>query len=198
MLTIGKEFRQLIKPQNDWFLSLDYNAAEVRTFIALSGEEQPALDVHDWHRSNLIKKNISREEAKVRFFAWIYNPSSSVTDFDLYDRDSMVAKYYSDGAISTPFKRKIKVDKFKALNYLIQSTTSDLVLERAVAIDKFLENKRSFISHIVHDEIVIDLADEERNLSGEIKEIFAKNKLDTFRVNLKAGKDYYNLETLKL
>jgi len=198
MLTIGKEFRQLLKPQNDWFLSLDYNAAEVRTFIALSGKEQPTVDVHDWHRSNLIKKDISREEAKVRFFAWIYNHSSSVTDFDSYDRNSVVEKNYSDGIITTPFKRKIKVDRFKALNYLIQSTTSDLVLERAVAIDKFLEGKRSFISHIVHDEIVIDLAAAENDLSGDLKEIFAKNKLDTFRVNLKAGKDYYNLETLKL
>jgi hypothetical protein len=198
MLTIGKEFRQLLKPQNDWFLSLDYNAAEVRTFIALSGKEQPTVDVHDWHRSNLIKKDISREEAKVRFFAWIYNHSSSVTDFDSYDRNSVVEKNYSDGIITTPFKRKIKVDRFKALNYLIQSTTSDLVLERALAIDKFLEGKRSFISHIVHDEIVIDLAAAENDLSGDLKEIFAKNKLDTFRVNLKAGKDYYNLETLKL
>lgn len=198
ILTVGKEFRQLVKPQNDWFLSLDYNAAEVRTFIALSGKEQPSQDVHEWHKSELIKKSISREEAKVRFFAWIYNPSSSVTDFDSYDRDSVIEKNYSNGIVTTPFKRKIKVDKKKALSYLIQSTTSDLVLERAVAIDKFLKGKKSFISHIVHDEIVIDLADEEREFTEKLREIFANNRLDTFSVNLKAGKNYYNLETLKI
>ena len=134
----------------------------------------------------------------MRFFAWIYNPSSSVTDFDSYDRDSVVKKYYSNGIVTTPFKRKIKVDKKKALSYLIQSTTSDLVLERAVAIDKFLKGKKSFISHIVHDEIVVDLAEEERESTEKLREIFANNRLDTFSVNLKAGKNYYNLETLNI
>ena len=84
------------------------------------------------------------------------------------------------------------------LNYLIQSTTADLVMERAVAVDKFLEGKKSFVSHIVHDELVIDLADEERTLAPQIKEIFANNLLDTFMVNLSCGKNYYELQELKI
>ena len=73
-----------------------------------------------------------------------------------------------------------------------------MVLERAVAIDKFLKGKKSFISHIVHDEIVVDLAEEERESTEKLREIFANNRLDTFSVNLKAGKNYYNLETLNI
>ena len=73
-----------------------------------------------------------------------------------------------------------------------------MVIDRAIEIDKFLEGKRSFISHIVHDEIVIDFADEDRDSLLEIKNIFAKNKLDNFVVNLEAGPDYYNLKKLSL
>ena len=65
-------------------------------------------------------------------------------------------------------------------------------------LDKFLENKRSFVSHIVHDEVVLDLHDEDRALLPEIKEIFSQNKLDTFKVNLNAGKNYYKLEELNI
>lgn len=198
ILTVQKDFRQLLKPHNEWLLSLDYNAAEVRTFIALAGEEQPKEDVHEWHIKNLIRKEVSRQEAKVKFFAWIYNSESPSTEFEMYKRDEILERYYEDGSVHTPFLRKIKVDNRKALNYIIQSTTADLVLERAMAIDKYLEGKKSFLAFIVHDEIVIDLADDERHLVPEMKKLFSANRLDDFLVNLKCGKDYNNLEELKL
>jgi DNA polymerase I-like protein with 3'-5' exonuclease and polymerase domains len=90
------------------------------------------------------------------------------------------------------------VNEWKAFNYLIQSTTADLVIERAIAMDEFLQDKKSFVSHIVHDEIVLDFADEERHLIPEIKEMFANNQLGKFMVNLKAGKNYYDLENLDI
>jgi hypothetical protein len=198
ILTLQKEFRKLVKPCNDWLLSLDYNGAEVRTFIALAGGEQPQEDVHQWHIKNLIKEEISRQEAKVKFFAWIYNNESATTEFEQYKREQVVERWYDGELVTTPFKRKIKVDKRKALNYIIQSTTADLVMERAIALDKFLEDKQSFVSHIVHDEVVIDLVDSERDLVPQIKEVFAENKLDTFLVNLTCGKNYGELQELTL
>ena len=110
----------------------------------------------------------------------------------------MLQKFYKNGHIETLFGRTIEVDRFKALNYLIQSTTADLVNERAVALDVFLEGKKSFVSHIVHDEVVLDMDDKDRQLLPEIKEIFAQNKLAKYEVNFKAGKDYYNLERLNV
>ena len=107
-------------------------------------------------------------------------------------------KHYKDGYIKTIFGRRIKVEQRKAFNYLIQSTTSDLVIDRAIEINKMLENTKSHISHIVHDELVIDLADEDRPLLPAIKEVFSNNKLDSFMVNLKAGQNYFDLGDLNL
>ena len=200
LLTMQKELRALIKPRNDWFISLDYNAAEARTVIALLNERQPEGDVHQWHMDTIFQnKGITdRETAKTAFFSWLYNPASSQFVEAPYDRGALLDNHYKDGNIETPFGRSIEVVEFKALNYLIQSTTADLVNDRAVALDEFLQGTKSFVSHIVHDEVVLDMHDEDRQLLPEIKEIFAQNKLAKFEVNFNAGKDYYNLERLNV
>jgi len=200
ILTMKKELRTLIKPKNDWFVSLDYNGAEVRTVLNLLGIDQPDYDVHEWNMEYVLNKHgiSDRETAKTTFFGWLYNPSSSLIKGSIYDREKIMKEYYDGQHIKTPFGRKIEVDKDKALNYIIQSTTADLVNDRAVDIDKFLEDKKSFVSHIVHDEVVVDVSEDEKYLIPEIKDIFSNNKLDTFKTNLQAGKDYYNLGDLNL
>ncbi|MAG25204.1 hypothetical protein CMI47_06455 [Candidatus Pacearchaeota archaeon] len=198
ILTMRQDYRKIIKPCNDYFLSLDYNGAEVRTFLGLSGMQQPGSDIHQWNVDNIFKGKIDRDIAKTVFFAWLYNPESKTLEGDLYDRKKLLTEWYKDGKINTPFKRSIRVVEQKAFNYLLQSTTADIVLEKAVAIDQLLENKKSFISHIVHDEIVIDLADEEKNLTPTIKQEFAKTRYGEYLVNLHAGKNYFDLKELKL
>ena len=186
----------MLKPQNDLFVCLDYNGAEVRTLLDLSEEEQPLIDIHEWNAKHLFEQEIERDECKVRFFAWLYDPESEDVKNSVYDKQKVLDKWYKDGYIYTPYGRKIEVEKRKALNYLLQSTTSDRVLSKAVLIDNFLtENKsKSYISHIVHDEIVIDYCDEDRTLITDIKDIFE----DGYPSNLTAGKDYYNLKELKI
>ncbi len=199
MLTMNKELRMLVKPHNDWFLSLDYNGAEVRTVLSLLGHEQPDYDVHQWNLENILStKAYTREDAKKTFFSWLYNPESNVISNSVYDRDALLDKFYENETIKTSFGREIKVNNFKALNYLIQSTTADLVNDRAVKIDAFLKDKKSFVSHIVHDEVIIDLHDDDRYLVPEIEDMFSNNKLDCFKTNINAGKNYYDLETLKI
>lgn len=195
ILTLKKEFRKLIKPHNDWLISLDYNGAEVRTLLHLSGHQQPKVDIHEWNVKHLFDNEVDRDTAKTLFFGWLYNPESDAIQTKYYNREKVLDKWYDGGYINTPFKRKIKVDERRALNYLIQSTTSDRVLERAVKIDEFLQNKKSFISHIVHDEIVIDLSDEDRDELPWIKQIFEN---DNFMANMQAGKNYLELEELKI
>jgi hypothetical protein len=178
---------------------MDYNGAEARTVLALAGQRQPEEDIHAWNIVNVFKKSeMFREEAKTLFFSWLYNPDSREIDGSFYDREKVLDKYYDGEYITTVFGRHIEVNDWKALNYLVQSTTADLVIERAIAIDKMLEDKESFISHIVHDEIVIDLADKDREMITEMKDMFAKNRLGKFEVNLKAGKNYYDLDNLVL
>jgi hypothetical protein len=176
-------------------MSLDYNGAEIRTLLDLCGQKQPEYDIHEWNVQNIINDlTMTREEAKLYFFAWLYNPESNDIESDYYDREKVLDKHYKDGYIHTPYGRKIKVEQRKALNYLIQSTTADRVLEKAVLIDKMLEGKKSFISHVVHDEIVIDYSDEDRSMVFGIRDIFE----DGYLANIRAGKDYYNLNELKL
>lgn len=200
ILTMKKEHRKVLKPHNDWFLSLDYNSAEIRTLIALSGKKQPENDIHEWHANNLFGhiEGISRQKAKTMFFAWLYNPAAKDAGIDFYDRESILSDWYKDGIVKTPMGRDIEVDEKRAFNYLIQSTTADLVLDRAIEIDRMLNDTQSFISHIVHDEIVIDFADSDRHLVKDIKQLFSKNKLDEYMVNLQAGKNYYDLKEINL
>tara|TARA_R110000824_G_scaffold136200_1_gene299754 strand:- start:221 stop:1396 length:1176 start_codon:yes stop_codon:yes gene_type:complete len=195
ILTLKKEFRKLVKPHNDWLVSLDYNGAEVRTLLQLTGHEQPNVDIHDWNVKHLFNNDVDRATAKTLFFSWLYNPESDAIQTKYYDRKKVLDKWYDGEYIKTPYNRKIKVDERRALNYLIQSTTSDRVLSRAVEINRLLEGKKSFISHIVHDEVVIDLCDEERELLAEVRDIF---ETDEFRTNVQAGKNYLELEELKV
>ena len=195
ILTMRKDFRALIKPKNTAFVSLDYNGAEVRTFLDLSGVEQPKCDVHQWNIENVFNNSIDRDSAKTNFFSWLYNPESDAISSDLYKREKVLDKWYDGWYISTPFKRKIKVSAKKALNYLIQSTTSDRVMTRATEIDNLLKERKSFISHIVHDELVLDFHESDRDLLPKIKEVF---ETDNFKANIMIGPNYLDLKELKL
>jgi len=195
ILTMRKDFRALIKPKNTAFVSLDYNGAEVRTFLDLSGIEQPKCDVHQWNIENVFDNSIDRESAKTNFFSWLYNPESTAISSDLYKREKVLDKWYDGWYISTPFKRKIKVPAKKALNYLIQSTTSDRVLIRATEIDSLLKERKTFISHIVHDELVLDFHESDRDLLPKIKEIF---ETDNFKANIMIGPNYLDLKDLNV
>ena len=194
ILTVRKDFRKLLKPNNDWFLQLDYNSADVRTFINLVGQSQPDGDVHEWNAKNLFNGKYTREEAKVKFFAWLFNPDSNLVESKKYNRETVLDKWYKNGAISNPYKRKIKVEERKALSYLVQSTTNDRILDRAIEIDALLEGRKSYIAFFIHDEVAIDFAQEDKDLLPKIKEIFEHGG---FKSNISVGRDYYSLRNLR-
>jgi len=199
VLNMKSKLRSVVKPTNDWLVSFDYNGAEVRTFLALSGVEQPEEDIHQWNMEHLYGDHpIDREEAKVRFFASFYNNEDDSLKNSVYSRDRVTGDYFYGDRVETTFKRKIKVGQRRAFNYIIQSTTADLTIDRAVELDSILENTKSKVSFIVHDEIVLDIHEDDRYLIPELKEVFQNNKLGSFRVNVKAGKNYGDLKELKL
>ena len=198
ILTLPKEYRSVIKPTNDWFVELDFNAAELRTLLSLAGREQPEGDIHNWNIENIFKENMSREKAKKSIFAWLYNPSMKHPAEKVYNRTSVLDKHWDGDKIQTIYGREIEADKHHALNYVIQSTTSDLFLRRMIDVHEILKNKKSHIAFCVHDSLVIDLDNEEKDMIPEIKKIFSDTELGNFKVNLSAGKDYGTMKELKI
>jgi len=191
ILTLNKALRDVLIPRNDLFVELDYNSAELRTFLGLLGKEQPEDDLHSWIQKNIFNDRFPREEVKKKVFAWLYNPKASNKKLNSYfDRDLLLKKYYTGTKTLTTYGRQIEVEEEKALNYIIQSTASDLFLTTMLKIDKILENRKSFISFCVHDSLVIDFAQEDKHLIDDLVKEFSKNKFGVFKANLSVGKSF--------
>ena len=199
IMTMDKDFRSIVKPTNDWFVELDFNAAEVRTLMALGGSDVPLEDIHDWNVRNLFNAGVTREEAKQKFFSWLYDENKTSPRLSkYYDRDKVREMYWDGQVVKTMFGREIEADRSHALNYIIQSTTADLVLRQVVKIHDMLRDKKSFIAFTIHDNIVLDMTDEERYNIPMMIEEFSNTELGKFLVNVKAGKDFGSLRTLNL
>jgi len=197
ILTLKKELRCVIEPHNDYFVELDYNAAELRTLIALQGKPQPEGDLHDWNIQNVFRGLGTRDEAKKRIFAWLYNPESD--DYlasRAYDRDSVVQKYFTEGQVITFWDKVIPSEKRTALNYIIQSTCAESVLRQMIKVSDHLKGCKSYVAFPIHDSIVLDLSEEEREKLPEIIEIFSNTALGKFKVNVSVGTNFGNLKRL--
>lgn len=194
ILNLKREIKDIIKPKWDCFVELDFNGAELRTLLALSGHNQPQEDIHDWNKTNIFDDNIERDDAKKKIFAWLYNPDSEAIRTTYYNKTNVLSKHYKQGIVTTPFARQIPSDDFHALNYLIQSSSSDNFLDRACAIHRYCKRLRTNVAFLVHDSIVLDVPLDEKNRIKEIVEIFENTKLGKFKVNINVGK---NLGELK-
>jgi len=189
ILTINKESRNIIEPQNDLFLELDYNSAELRTTLGLMKMDQPTIDIHDWILENVFENKITRDKSKEKTFAWLYNASASNKKLEkMFDKQKILDYYYDGEFVNTHYNRRLPVDHKKALNYVIQSTTSDLVLKQAVKINKLLE--KSFIAFIVHDSVVIDVHRDDQEKLNEIIDVFSNTDFGRFKTNVALGKNF--------
>tara|TARA_R110000824_G_scaffold16596_2_gene68672 strand:- start:1057 stop:2244 length:1188 start_codon:yes stop_codon:yes gene_type:complete len=199
IMTMDKDFRSIVKPQNDWFVEFDFNAAELRTLMALGGSVVPTEDIHGWNVRNLFKAPVTREEAKKKLFSWLYDENKTNPSLSrVYDRDKVRKKYWDGEKVKTMFGREIGADQKHALNYIVQSTTADLVLRQMVKVYDFMKDKESSIAFTIHDSIVLDIVDKERYILPEIKKIFSDTALGEFMVNVKAGKDFAGLKDLRI
>ena len=199
ILTMNKEFRGCVEPQNDWLVELDFNAAELRTLLALAGVEQPKNDIHDWNVKNIFDGNLTREEAKVKTFAWLYSSKENKDLEALYNKDLVRNKYWNGCKIETDYGRIIEnVDDHHALNYIVQSTTIDMVHEQAYKIYELLKERKSHIAFLIHDAVYIDLAEEDRYEILNLLDTFKKTRYNMFKVNVSAGRNLGAMKELKL
>jgi len=194
ILNLKKEIADVVVPKNDAFIQFDFNGAEIRTLLSLSGEPQPQEDIHEFN-AKILK--CSRAEAKKKFFAWFYNPNKKNQELaKFYKRDVVLEKHYVDGVVMTPFGRKIVADDFHSFNYLLQSASSDNCLSQAVKLNKFLNGRKSFVHSAVHDSVTIDFHGEDRDLVSHIKQIFEDTRLGEFKSSMHIGKNYKDMELI--
>ena len=198
IMTMNKEFRSVVRPNNDYFLELDFNAAEIRTLLALAGAKQPLEDIHAWNLAQGMGYGVeTREDAKKAFFSWLYDEKKKNEKLEeIYKRNDVRNDHFKDGQVTTPFGNTMPADRHHSLSYLIQGTTAEMVLRQAIKIDEFLKDYKSFISFTVHDSIVIDISKDETNLFPKLLGLFADTKLGLFKVNASFGDSFGDLKPL--
>ena len=190
IMQMDKNHRSIIQPTNDWFIELDYNGAELRTFLALAGKAQPKEDIHDWNNNRIYGGTKTRDEAKVAFLAWLYGETKNEKAEVIYNKKEVLDKYWNGEVVTTFYGMEIPADNHHALSYLIQSTFGQLALRQMIKVFDFLKDRKSFIAFTIHDNIVIDLAEEDKKDLKKIINVFSSTDLGIFKVNVKAGNNY--------
>lgn len=197
ILSMSKDCRFLLTPSNDAFLELDYNACELRVLLALSGHEQPENDIHEWNREHIFDNKCDRGEAKQKIFSWLYDTKHNEKAEKFYDKNKIKEKYYKNGFVTSYYDRNIACDEEHAVNYILQSTASDMFLRRVVEIDKLLKDRKSKVAFMIHDSLIIDLSKEDRDLLDSIEKVFSNTELGMFKTNVSIGKDFGNMRKVK-
>tara|TARA_Y100000592_G_scaffold101037_1_gene184801 strand:+ start:28219 stop:29403 length:1185 start_codon:yes stop_codon:yes gene_type:complete len=194
ILSLDKSFRSLLVPKNDLFAVFDFNAAEVRTLLSLSGLDQPENDIHEWNRKNILNSSCSRSEAKQSFFAWLYNPDSQGPFDNYYDRKTVLQKYWdSSGFVQTPFGRKISSTDRLSLNYLLQSSTNDAIMESLVKAMQSLEGFQGSIAFVVHDSVVLDCTRADAAKLNLFKKNLEETRFGKYQCSFHIGKNFGEL-----
>ena len=197
ILTMDSTYRAILKPKNDWFVELDYNAAELRVLLGLQGTEQPPGDLHAWNALNVLRTK-KRETSKKKIFAWLYGNKKNDKIEQVYKRELVKQKYWDGKSVKTFFGREIESDDHHATNYIIQSTAADMFLRQMIKVWKKLDNKKTEIAFCMHDSIILDFSEKDMNILKSIKNTFADTPFGQFKVNVKVGKDFLNMQKLAI
>ena len=199
ILNASRGARGAILPNNDFFIELDFNAAELRVFLALDDKQQPDIDIHEWNAKHVFEEDLDRDEIKRRTFSWLYNPKAVDKTLEAcYNKERVKEKYFDGFHVNTTFGRKIEADDHHALNYIVQSTTSDLFLKQAIKIWKILKGRRSNVAFTIHDSLIMDYHLSDKELIKDLIEEFSNTELGKFKVNVSGGKNFGNMKKMDL
>lgn len=192
ILTISKDKRNVV-PTNDILLEIDFNAFEPRVALGLLGHPQPKDDFY-----SEIFSGLSREQAKKKMLVWLYGDMGKFETISGLEKSKLINSAYDGEKIKTPFGRQIPCSEQNAISYLVQSTASDLILDKAYKIHKFIyENKlRSKISYLVHDSIVFDIDKNEKELINGLITFFSNTIYGKMKLNISLGRDSNNFKRI--
>ena len=94
--------------------------------------------------------------------------------------NSVVRMVEQRGWVKSKYNRVYKVERskgYKAVNYLIQGTSADLLSERMIEVHKFLKGTKSSMLLQVHDEIICEIHKDDVLLIPQIRGILQENSL---------------------
>ena len=198
ILVLKKDYRKYIKPNNNYILELDYNAAEIRTALGLSGIEQPIGDIYQWLNEEIYQGKKTRDEVKKSMISWLYNHKNKGDEFKTFlDKDALLERYYFNGAVITPFNRRIECDEAHAISYLVQSTNSDIMHKVSVEIMDLLSPYKSKLYFVIHDSIVIDLHKDDEEIMDIVIEKFQNTMFGVYDSKVSIGTNFGTLRTIK-
>ena len=157
------------------------------------------MELHEWNVQNIYQGIGTRESAKKRVFAWLYNPNSedNLTN-RYYNRGKVKDRFFSSGKVKTTFNREIETDDYHAFNYIIQSTTSDLFMKQMIKIHDYLKDRQSFIAFSLHDSLVLDFNKEDLKNVPELVTMFSNTDLGQYLTNVSIGKNFGEMKKWKL
>lgn len=102
--------------------------------------------------------------------------------------------FRANGYIINPYKSIIRPNKdYAAFNNFIQSTATEILIEKILELRKFLDSYRSELLFQVHDSIVFDIHPEESEIINEIAKILMKIDNMIFTLDYKYGTNYKEL-----
>lgn len=195
ILNLKKDKRHIIQTKYGSLLEFDFNSSEIRVCLSLSGQEQPNIDIHDWHNQEKFAGKKTREEMKIDFFGWLYSPLKKDDFYEqYYNKELLIDKYFDQekNIVKTDFGREIKTTDKKWLSYLLQSTASDMFFECAFNIFQQIKKKKNIeMSFVLHDAIVIDLNEQKHpTLPQQIGSIFSQTRYGQYPINILKGKNF--------
>lgn len=204
ILNLNTKLRDVIEPKNDWLVSIDLNAAEMRIALALAGQSQPTEDLHEFVMKKVFNSSVTRAQAKTISTQWLYGSKNDLTLKynlnlnDFYNKQKLISDYYSENSITTPYHRKIDCDFYHAISYLCQSTLIDMWHRQLLKCMHLFLNKKSFLSFMLHDQVIFDLCEQEKNILPELIKILSDTPYGTFPVKVEIGKNFMDMKKVNI
>ena len=179
--------RESFIPRNDIFVEFDIGAYHPSLLANLVGFDFMGKDIHTAF-AEMYK--VDYKKAKELTFKQLYGGV-----FDQYKHleffqkvqvytDNLWRDFVEKGWIECPIsKHKFEKDKLgemkpqKLLNYLLQNLETSMNVYILWDIIKLLRNKKTKIVLYTYDSFLFDVDKEEKDILGEIKELFKKHKL---------------------
>jgi hypothetical protein len=181
VMTLPKQERRYLKPNNEYFLALDLIAADpsMLSLLLFPGKYSQYNDLYEFFLDLFKLSSSDREENKKKVFNILYSEM-------IYDYISQEEIFEKVGHLITPKGFKdlwgneflLPEGKF-FLPFIFQSATSNVILEMLMNIKEFLVDKKTEIAFTIYDSIILDVKSEE--LSDVFN--FVKENTMSFLVN---------------